>query len=70
MAPSSRPHFLYVESGLLGYGGHTTDPAIIVPTGLEPGFAGTTFHHAFLVIDSGTFHVLEASNAVSMRLVP
>ncbi|MEM7308719.1 MAG: integrin alpha [Planctomycetota bacterium] len=59
---------LQATTGVLGYGGSSVAPAIVVPLGLDAGFVGATFHHAFLVLDG--IGVAAVSNAVELVLVP
>ncbi len=41
-----------------------------LPAGVNPGLVGTTFHHAWVQLDSTTLAAQFASNAVSLTLVP
>ena len=44
--------------------------SLTLPAGLNPALAGTTVHHAFALLDLGTFTVSQTSNAVGTVLGP
>lgn len=56
--------------GPLDAGGAATAPEIEVPFALDPALAGTTLHHAALLLQEATWTPVGVTNAVALTLVP
>ena len=44
--------------------------SLTLPAGLDPALAGTTLHHAYVVVDLGVFTTVFVSNSVPLALTP
>jgi hypothetical protein len=58
--------------GALGFldGAGASSLALTLPAGLDPGLAGATFHHAFVLLGIPDFLASYVSNAAELVLVP
>ena len=50
--------------------GPNPQATVTIPTGTNPGLAGTTLHHAWVGLDPITLTATKASNAIPLTLVP